>query len=69
MKATYTIIDAWLMRISCVKPTLKAEEDFALPLSSSHNVQERFVEWKLITEAVVEDVNWRTSYFHRFYLL
>lgn len=57
MKPTHTIIDPWPMKFSGGRATSKAKEEFALLLSSNHTGQERFVEWKLMTEVAVEDVN------------
>ncbi|KAI2768200.1 hypothetical protein F4815DRAFT_498186 [Daldinia loculata] len=47
MKDTHTIIERWPMRIS-QELTEQAKEYFALLLSSSHNGQERYVEWSRI---------------------
>lgn len=56
IKADHTIIDPWPMRFGASEPTLAARKEFERLLASAHTGQERYVEWEVIREIMVEDV-------------
>lgn len=56
MKADHTIVDPWPMRFNATESNPAAQKEFERLLASAHTGQERYVEWEVIREVLVEDV-------------
>ena len=57
MKEKHTIVKPWLLKFNFGPPTPETRKEFALLLGSPHTGQERYVEWKVIGDAMAGDVD------------